>query len=123
LPLRQMYDTGEIWSAALRKSELQARLIPLVVTAAHEIGHALGLGHSNDPNALMYPSLNVQAWGPQSWDVREARARYGEPRPKPTPPPPSDPADPGELVLRFKVFPNSKEFQVIPPEGWKQRGT
>ena len=24
----------------------------------HEIGHSIGLNHSNNPNDLMYPSLN-----------------------------------------------------------------
>jgi hypothetical protein len=42
------------WTGEIRDSSNGAK--DLVTIAAHEIGHALGLDHSNDPNALMNPT-------------------------------------------------------------------
>lgn len=46
------FDNAERWV----NSETQN--VDLLTVAAHEIGHTLGLDHSNDPNALMYPSYS-----------------------------------------------------------------
>ena len=45
--------------------------------ALHEIGHLLGLGHSDDPNDLMYPSTSVSDLTPR--DRRTARLLYALP--------------------------------------------
>jgi hypothetical protein len=74
--------------------------VDILTVAAHEIGHTLGLAHSNDPNALMYPSYS----GPHRYlgndDIAGAQSLYGMasvPQPGPnippddaTPPPSAD---------------------------------
>ncbi|MEP7766321.1 matrixin family metalloprotease, partial [Sanguibacter sp. 26GB23] len=46
------FDEAETWTVAL---PVPAGGIDLVTVAAHEFGHCLGLAHSSDPAALMYP--------------------------------------------------------------------
>jgi hypothetical protein len=64
--------------------------VDLETVAAHEIGHTLGLAHSSDPNALMFPSYS----GPHRFldqdDVAGAQSIYGAssaPEPAPQVPP------------------------------------
>lgn len=46
------FDNDERWVNS------ESRDVDLLTVAAHEIGHTLGLAHSNDPGALMYPSYD-----------------------------------------------------------------
>jgi hypothetical protein len=46
------FDADEAWVAG---SDTTVRSVDLFSVALHELGHALGLGHSDNPGAVMYP--------------------------------------------------------------------
>jgi hypothetical protein len=77
--------------------------IDLYTVALHEAGHALGLGHTDDPNTIMYPYYRFGA-GLSSGDIAGVQALYGNPDTATTPvtspvtPPPSLPT-PAALSL------------------------
>ena len=50
------FDDSETWTISLRPSSLSPR--DIITVAAHEIGHSLGLRHSDIPGALMFPFYN-----------------------------------------------------------------
>jgi hypothetical protein len=52
--------------------------VDLFSVALHEAGHALGLGHSDDPNAVMYPYYKLQT-GLTADDIAGIQALYGPP--------------------------------------------
>lgn len=87
-PLRMMLDTSEKWSPALEPAAHQRGLIPLVLTWLHESGHSWGLGHTQNKQSVMYPSLNtgLAKWIWQEEDVKVLQSAYGLPT-TPVPPP------------------------------------
>ncbi len=49
----------------------------LAQVALHEFGHALGLAHSTDPLAIMYPTLSFANQGLDASDISAIKALYG----------------------------------------------
>lgn len=89
--LTQRYDTGDRYVVAVRPGQGQ---VDLVAVATHEIGHALGLGHTERGTGdLMEPTYEPGKRTPQPGDVRRIRSLY--------PAPPSPPDAGG--VMKFLV--------------------
>jgi hypothetical protein len=65
------FDDDERWV------DSETRNVDLVTVAAHEIGHTLGLDHSNDPNALMYPSYSEPRRFLGTDDIAGIQSLYG----------------------------------------------
>lgn len=57
----------------------QGSATDLYQVALHELGHALGLAHSTDPNAVMYPYVGPSNPDLASSDVAGVQALYGSP--------------------------------------------
>jgi hypothetical protein len=76
-------DDSESWNIG--------KNVDLFSVTLHELGHALGLGHSDNPNDVMYPYYKMST-GLQSGDVAAIQTMYASqtgaaPAPTPTPTP------------------------------------
>ncbi|XP_078258911.1 collagenase 3-like [Rhinoraja longicauda] len=84
--------------------------INLFLVAAHEFGHSLGLEHSNDRSALMFPNysfVNNNGYRLPADDVRRIQALYGareEPIPTPPQPKPTKPSDRCDPQMSFDAI-------------------
>ncbi|XP_072899340.1 collagenase 3-like [Hemitrygon akajei] len=76
------FDEDETWT-------IGSNGYNLFLVAAHEFGHALGLAHSQDPGALMYPMYTystMKGFRLSLDDVKGIQALYGSSNKKYTPP-------------------------------------
>lgn len=81
MQLRGWIDMGEQWTLAMLKG-----------VWTHELGHGIGISHTDVPNSLMNAFWNPAIDTPQAWDISAAQGIYGprrspvpEPEPMPTP--------------------------------------
>ncbi|KAL7846468.1 hypothetical protein SRHO_G00214480 [Serrasalmus rhombeus] len=83
------FDAEEDWT-----NNATARGCNLFATAVHEFGHALGLAHSSDPGAVMFPAYNFVPHGDvllSFQDVKDIQELYGKSSIKLDRPPPKTP--------------------------------
>ncbi|EGV95530.1 macrophage metalloelastase [Cricetulus griseus] len=69
------FDEAETWSKGSRGTNL-------FLVAVHELGHSLGLRHSNNPNSVMYPSysyVNPNTFRLPADDIQSIQSLYGSP--------------------------------------------
>ncbi len=67
------FDLAETWSTSKVPT---SSALNLYATALHEIGHTMGLLHTDDPHTLMYPTLGSLS-DLTNHDIRGAQIMYG----------------------------------------------
>jgi hypothetical protein len=95
--VRGLYDGDEPWT-------LSGRGILLVNVACHEIGHALGLMHSQRGDQLMSPTYSSQVSKPLSEDAQRVQQLYGPAKQQPGPTPVPTPGGPSPAATKVQVL-------------------
>lgn len=80
--------------------------------ALHEIGHALGLAHASDPNAVMYASVGANNQTLDGTDIAGIQALYGAPASTPAPVATPSPTDVIALNLSEDAWMGDAQFVV-----------
>ncbi|XP_025212627.1 macrophage metalloelastase [Theropithecus gelada] len=70
------FDDDEFWTTHSEGTNL-------FLVAVHELGHSLGLGHSSDPKAIMFPTykyVDINTFHLSADDIRGIQSLYGGPK-------------------------------------------
>ncbi|MBZ0296812.1 MAG: matrixin family metalloprotease [Anaerolineae bacterium] len=116
-----VFDVDEYW--ILREPQYYDD-ISLLGVATHEFGHAIGLLHSTDTSALMYPQYSAYNIYPSTDDINGVQRLYGAGNGavyNPTPAPGSgQPTDQGQLAVEGTITDNQFiqfwDFDVVAGE-------
>jgi hypothetical protein len=96
------FDDDEEWVAG---PDLSVRSVDLYSVTLHELGHALGLGHSDAPGSVMYPYYR-RSTVLTTEDIRAIQELYAPPSdPEPGTPPGGQPGPLALSILSPAVFP------------------
>ncbi len=95
------FDDSENWGVGASAG------VDLFSVALHEAGHAIGLAHSTDVNAVMYPYYRFST-GLNSDDITAIQTLYGTSAPtQPSQPAPTQPASPSQPSQPTRPAPSS----------------
>ncbi|HLY28640.1 MAG TPA: matrixin family metalloprotease [Aggregatilineales bacterium] len=68
------FDSDENWTLGAPQGD---QTISLLGVASHELGHAIGMLHTTDANALMYPEYSPYVLQPTADDIAGVQRLYG----------------------------------------------
>lgn len=102
------FDDSELWRIGVNTD--------LFSVALHELGHALGLGHADDPKAVMYPYYKMVT-GLSSLDIQTAQTLYAVQTGTPSSPvtPPANPVPPANPAPPASPAPNPPPANPVTP--------
>lgn len=106
MQLRGWLDLAESWTLDM-----------LLGVWTHELGHGVGLSHTNTPNSLMNPFWNPAISTPQNWDIEAVQSLYGAPKPanptqpRPTPSPGSPSSFTGMVEIPAGLMPGVYQLE------------
>ncbi len=109
-------DDGEFWVLDIPENEDQIHLFTVVL---HESGHALGLDHTDNPDALMWP-IYVGVRGLHQDDIDGIQALYGPPDENDQGDNQTPPAEPEGITITAN---NTLRLRSGPSTDYSQVGT